>query len=243
MRLDSEGGQIKIVITNFGNKSSDVIYVPKTISKETSESFYGMNTLVNSENALFLTIKNQLREIRGYRYVVDYDRLVGIQLHKLKYNSGKDGAQIRPIEDEIVAIFDYPSLERRDSIDKKYSNFESIISGLLPWVDKGAIAFAEKILGNIPFFKNLMNYHPQIKISYTTSNLEAKTNILEFVDSIAARTQSVFDEVVQPSIQTLILGRENNDEPLLKTNDDLIQQFNKTFISEYNRLEKKITYV
>jgi len=88
-----------------------------------------------------------------------------------------------------------------------------------------------------------MNYHPQIKISYTTSNLEAKTNILEFVDSIAARTQSVFDEVVQPSIQTLILGRENNDEPLLKTNDDLIQQFNKTFISEYNRLEKKITYV
>jgi len=132
MRLDSEGGQIKIVITNFGNKSSDVIYVPKTISKETSESFYGMNTLVNSENALFLTIKNQLREIRGYRYVVDYDRLVGIQLHKLKYNSGKDGAQIRPIEDEIVAIFDYPSLERRDSIDKKYSNFESIISGLLP---------------------------------------------------------------------------------------------------------------
>lgn len=119
INFNEEGGQIRVVFTNFGNEYSDVVYIPTFIENSENGDFKGLNTVVNGDESIFLTIKNRFRKLYGSKFYVTYDRFEGIEYHEQSLNSD-DCGEISMDKDEIIALFDYPSLVRRDLYQYQY---------------------------------------------------------------------------------------------------------------------------
>lgn len=235
--FDAEGGSIRIVITNFGTEINEAVYVPSVIDTSERSSFSGMNTIVDIEEALFLTIKNKYQMVKGYRYYVDYKRFVGLQLHKVAYK--QDDKDIAINSNEIIAIFDYPTLIRKDSITNRYSNFRSLFGNFLNIVDPKLVTNIEEILVQIPIIGTFFKYKPyEIDLSYATTSQKSDINIQEYVDRLVESSQNNLEHASQPAIQTMLLS-QNIDAVHPSDYYDLIEYFNHTFVSDYNELEKQ----
>ncbi|MHA1215196.1 MAG: hypothetical protein ACTSPG_07845 [Candidatus Hodarchaeales archaeon] len=132
--IGSQRAVLRLVITNFGTEISEAVFIPTVSTKDSNSRFYGINTVVDSEESLYLQIKNEYQMIKGRRYYVSYDRGIGIKLHEVTYRQD-DENKIGIKKDEVVALFSYPTLVRKDNILDQYSDFENFITRIIPYIN------------------------------------------------------------------------------------------------------------
>jgi len=240
IRFGSEGGSLRIVITNFGTEISEVVYVPTIIDASPRSSFSGINTVVDSEDALFLTVKDQYQTIKGHRYYVNYESRVGIEFHRVAYEMR--GQDIALKSNEIIALFGYPTLTRLDSDLKRYISFETLFDTLLPTLDKRFLTNVEELLCQVPIISTFFRYkRVESVVSHATRSTQYDVLITDYANQLMEQSQTDLTKASQPVIQTMLLSKERD---IRSPYDyvELMTYFNETFVEDYNKLEGHNTY-
>ena len=251
MIFDADGGFIRIAITNFGTERSDVVYIPTMQDDSSTSEFYGVNTAVDKDESIFMTIKNVYRKLYGARYVVTYEQHEGIMYHEQTFTTTSEG-EVAIDQDKIIALFEHPSLLRKDSILNPYSEFETTIQKLFPTIDPRFVHDMNDLLKSIPVIGSFFKFKPQIPIpTYTTMTEKTNVNILDYSDQLLMRSQNDLDYITQPVLRTLKLssvpeeigsGGDENIIGSLDTKHELMDYFERTFIQDYNEFETTIEY-
>lgn len=244
--FNEEGQNIRIVITNFGNEYSDVVYIPTLSRTKDDIEFYGVNTIVDRDERLYLTLMNRYRRTYGARYTVQYDKYEGIEFHKQIIKTTSEG-ELLLNSDLIIGLFEYPSLIRKDSILNPYLKFDTATQILFPSLDSKFVRHVNSLLKSIPVVSSFFTYkQDRPTLTYSTMNELTKTDIISFSDLLLMQSQNNLEQIAQPVIRTLKIS-EGTDEPndILKSIEqkrENLEYFNRTFIRDYNEFETTVEY-
>ncbi|MFW9856830.1 MAG: hypothetical protein ACFFFG_17410 [Candidatus Thorarchaeota archaeon] len=239
-----EGTYLRVMITNFGDENSDVVYVPLHRNFNEKITFSGINTAVDTDMGIFLTIKNRFRKLYGYRYFAVYEPGDGVQFYRSMYRTDQKGTPSVK-SSEVIALFDDLTLLRKDSIYEPYIEFESPLEMFLPREIKESnlVQHVYRILKGIPGIGALFQYKPTpVVYSMGTSTVHKEDEtFLTFTDRLIRQAQSDINFISVPVLKTLNLGREDGVLSL-EEKINRLDSFEKHFVSVYNELESQFTY-
>ncbi|MFW9856890.1 MAG: hypothetical protein ACFFFG_17710 [Candidatus Thorarchaeota archaeon] len=242
LSFDAMGGRLKIILTNFGTTDSDLLYIPVLARTDPHTEFSAINTVVNAENALYLTITHQRRDIRGIRFIADYKKHIGIRLHEVIL-AETDQGQIYRKKSEIVGIFDYPTLERIDSFLQPVSKHKTILDKLFPSLDNKIRSSLNDLFIGIPIINYFFKYTPSSSTTSSATRIEIPVqNFIDFVDQLARRSQTELEFASRPALQSLILSRKFSSRNGMGDYSELMSLFEGIFVTDYNNLDHRSKY-